>query len=102
MNASADPTTEPAMISIPPSPKPTSRLALAMRLVAGFALLIIGGVLALPGVPGPGIPVILLGLLLLSDRFAWARRALAWLRERTAGVRRKMCERTMEMANGVP
>ena len=47
-----------------------------MRLIAGFALLIIGGVLALPGVPGPGIPIILLGLLLLSDHFAWARRAL--------------------------
>ena len=55
MNASADPTMETRpMISIPPSPKSTSRIALAMRLVAGFVLLIIGGVLALPGVPGPG------------------------------------------------
>jgi hypothetical protein len=80
------------MISIPASPKPTSRLALAMRLVAGFVLLIIGGVLALPWVPGPGIPVILLGLLLLSNHFAWARRALAWLRERTAWARRKMSQ----------
>jgi hypothetical protein len=78
------------MISTPPLPKPTSRFVLAMRLVAGFALLIIGGLLALPGVPGPGIPVVLLGLLLLSGHFAWARKALAWLRKRTAGLRRTM------------
>lgn len=43
-------------------------------------MLIVGGLLALPGVPGPGIPLVLLGLLLLSDHFTWARRALAWCR----------------------
>ena len=72
--------------------KPASRLVVAMRLVAGLALLIIGVVLALPGIPGPGIPIMLLGLWLLSHHFAWAGRALAWLRERTSGFRQKMCE----------
>ena len=58
-----------------------------LTLLAGFALLIVGALLALPGIPGPGIPILLLGLLLLSDRFAWARKALTWLREKTAGIR---------------
>jgi hypothetical protein len=78
------------LISKPSSLKPASRLVVAMRLVAGLALLVIGVVLALPGIPGPGIPIMLLGLWLLSHHFAWARRALAWLRERTTGLRRRM------------
>jgi len=103
MKASADPTMETRpMIIISPSPKPTSRIALAMRLVAGFVLLIIGGVLALPGVPGPGIPVILLGLWMLSGHFAWARRAMGWLQERTAGVRRKMSEGRWKWSTACP
>jgi hypothetical protein len=64
-----------------------------MRVIAGFALLIVGGVLALPGVPGPGIPIMLLGLVLLSDHFAWARKALAWLHERTAALRQNISEK---------
>jgi Putative transmembrane protein (PGPGW) len=71
----------------PPSSKSTRPLR-ALKLVGGFALLIVGGVLAIPGVPGPGIPVILLGLLLLSDQFAWARRAIVWVKVRTARFRR--------------
>jgi hypothetical protein len=62
-----------------------------LKVAAGFALLIVGGMLALPGVPGPGIPILLLGLLLLSDHFAWARRALAWLKGKAAGLRRTVC-----------
>jgi hypothetical protein len=51
-----------------------------VRLAAGFALLIAGSVLAIPGIPGPGVPIIVAGLVLLSDRFVWAGRSLAWLR----------------------
>lgn len=54
-----------------------SRLPALLKLVAGFALLFVGAVLAIPGVPGPGIPIMVLGLVLLSDRFSWARRILA-------------------------
>ena len=32
--------------------------------------------------PGPGIAVILLGLVVLSAEFQWARRVLAWFRGR--------------------
>jgi uncharacterized protein (TIGR02611 family) len=42
-------------------------------LVAGVAMLVL---------PGPGIAVILLGLVVLSAEFLWARRVLAWARER--------------------
>ena len=42
-------------------------------LVAGAAMLVL---------PGPGIAVILLGLVVLSAEFQWAKRVLAWFRER--------------------
>ena len=66
----------------------TSSLMLATRVIAGCALLIAGAVLALPGIPGPGLVVILVGLWLLGDHFAWAKRALAWITEKT-GVNRE-------------
>ncbi len=67
-----------------------SRMRTILRLTAGFGLLIAGGVLALPGVPGPGIVLILLGLVLLSDHFAWARRALVWTKETVARLRHRV------------
>ena len=47
-------------------------------LVAGAAMLVL---------PGPGIAVILLGLVVLSAEFQWAQRALAWLRERASNLK---------------
>jgi uncharacterized protein (TIGR02611 family) len=47
-------------------------------LVAGTAMLVL---------PGPGIAVILLGLVVLSAEFRWAKRALAWVRERFTDIR---------------
>lgn len=70
-----------------PLEKPTSAARRAVKVLCGFAALIAGGVLALPGIPGPGIPLILLGLWLLHDHFEWARRSFAWLRKRTAAFR---------------
>lgn len=61
----------------------------ALKLAAGFGLLIVGGVLALPGIPGPGILIMLAGLFLLSDHFVWARKALAWVRQTVARFRQK-------------
>jgi hypothetical protein len=51
-----------------------------LRVVCGFLLLFTGAVLALPGVPGPGIAFILLGLLILSDHFVWANKLLEWVK----------------------
>ena len=42
-------------------------------LVAGAAMLVL---------PGPGIAVMLLGLVVLSAEFQWAQRVLAWARQR--------------------
>jgi len=53
-----------------------------LRLGGGFLALAAGLVLSIPLVPGPGIPLILFGLLLLSDHFVWARKALEWARRK--------------------
>lgn len=42
-------------------------------LIAGAAMLVL---------PGPGIAVMLLGLVVLSAEFQWAKRILAWARDR--------------------
>jgi uncharacterized protein (TIGR02611 family) len=47
-------------------------------LVAGAAMLVL---------PGPGIAVILLGLVVLSAEFKWAQRALTWVRERASDLK---------------
>ena len=44
-----------------------------LRLIAGFATLILGILFAIP-VPEFGIPLILLGTRLLGDRYKWAQR----------------------------
>jgi hypothetical protein len=51
-------------------------VARTVRLAAGWSLLVVGGLLLV--LPGPGIPLLLVGLALLSRDVPWARR----LRER--------------------
>ena len=46
----------------------------AGRVALGVSLVAVGVVLALPGVPGPGIPIVFGGLSVLSTEFHWARR----------------------------
>jgi uncharacterized membrane protein len=46
----------------------------AGRVVVGLVLLVAGILLSLPFVPGPGIPLIFVGLTALSYEFEWARR----------------------------
>ena len=66
----------------PSAPPPRRRNALhrtARRIaigVAGFAVIAAGVVLSLPGIPGPGIIIVLAGLGILASEFAWAER---WL-----------------------
>jgi uncharacterized protein (TIGR02611 family) len=61
-------------------------------LVAGAAMLVL---------PGPGIAVILLGLVVLSAEFRWAQRVLAWLRERFTSLKEAAGSR-MPGANRTP
>jgi hypothetical protein len=51
-------------------------LARTLRVAAGWSLLVVGALLLV--LPGPGIPLLVLGLALLSRDVPWARR----LRER--------------------
>jgi putative transmembrane protein PGPGW len=53
-----------------------------LRVVCGFLILSAGLILAIPGVPGPGIPLVLLGLVILSGQFSWAKRLLDWARQK--------------------
>jgi uncharacterized protein (TIGR02611 family) len=46
--------------------------------IVGVALLVAGTAMLV--LPGPGIAVILLGLVVLAREFSWARRALDWAR----------------------
>jgi len=61
-------------------------------LVAGAAMLVL---------PGPGIAVILLGLVVLSAEFKWAQLALTWVRERAANLK-DQAQARMPGANRTP
>jgi uncharacterized protein (TIGR02611 family) len=58
-----------------------------LRTGLGFAVLLFGLILAIPGVPGPGFVFILLGLVILSAHYHWARRLLAWARKKAEAAR---------------
>ncbi len=51
----------------------------ASRVVLGLVLLLVGAILALPLVPGPGALVMFVGLTVLSAEFVWARRLRNWI-----------------------
>ena len=50
--------------------------------ILGVVVILVGIVLSGPGIPGPGVVVILAGLALLATEWRWARRLLQYLRER--------------------
>jgi hypothetical protein len=43
------------------------------RIISGIALLLLGLVFSIPGIPGPGIVLVVLGLGVLSHHFSWAK-----------------------------
>ena len=48
------------------------------RIVGGTVCIIVGIILSLPLVPGPGVLFVVGGLGLLSHEFEWARRLRDW------------------------
>jgi len=58
----------------------------ALRLTAGWALLVAGALLLL--LPGPGIPLVLLALTLLGRHHRWAFETRAWISARLPRRRR--------------
>ncbi len=59
------------------------------RVVVGILLVVVGLVLALPFVPGPGLVLVFVGLTVLGDEFEWARRLREWVRTRIGRPRRR-------------
>lgn len=53
----------------------------ASRVAIGAALILVGLVLSLPLVPGPGLLLIFVGLTVLGGEFEWARRLRDRLRD---------------------
>ena len=51
------------------------------RIIVGILLILVGIVLSLPLVPGPGLLVVFLGLSVLGGEFEWARRLLERMRD---------------------
>lgn len=51
----------------------------ACRIGFGFLLLAAGLLLSLPGIPGPGIVLVVLSFGILSRDFHWAQRAQAYV-----------------------
>ena len=47
----------------------------------GFTVLLFGLILTIPGVPGPGLAIVILGLAVLATEYAWARRYLQKFKE---------------------
>lgn len=64
-----------------------------LRITAGFVLLLLGAIMMLPGIPGPGFLLVLAGLGILAIDFVWAHRLKTHLKDRAeklmAKVRRK-------------
>jgi uncharacterized protein (TIGR02611 family) len=55
------------------------------KILAGFTLLVLGGVMLFT--PGPGWPVIFLGLTLLGAEFVWAKRLMDRMKEQGARIK---------------
>lgn len=60
-----------------------------LRTFLGFFLVVAGLILAIPGVPGPGLPVAFLGLVILAEHYHWARRLTEWVKRKVGDLRRK-------------
>ena len=58
-----------------------------IRIVFGFTLLVAGVLLAIP-LPEAGVPLLLIGLRMLGERYAWARRANEWVDARWSAATR--------------
>jgi hypothetical protein len=59
------------------------------RIICGFALLAAGLFLSLPGIPGPGIVLIVLSFGILSRDFHWAARAHAYVHRKWEELRNR-------------
>ena len=61
----------------------------ATRIVIGMVLVVLGAVLSLPFVPGPGLLLVFGGLTVLSSEFEWARRWKIYLHDQFRRLTRR-------------
>jgi uncharacterized protein (TIGR02611 family) len=65
-----------------------------LRITGGVLLLMVGVFFMIPGVPGPGFVLVLLGLSILAVDFVWAHRLKTHLKDRSdkvvAGIRKQL------------
>jgi drug/metabolite transporter (DMT)-like permease len=57
-----------------------------LRITGGILLLLLGLVMMVPGIPGPGFLLILLGLSILAVDYVWAHRLNVYLKDKAAKV----------------
>lgn len=69
------------------------------RIIFGFALLIAGIALSIPGIPGPGIVVVVLALGILSRDFHWAERIRLYLHNKWHQLRNRQSTTTRTREN---
>jgi uncharacterized protein (TIGR02611 family) len=60
-----------------------------LRIMLGFLVLAVGLVLAIPGIPGPGIAIMVVGLVILAEHYHWARRLLDWAKAKVDRLRHR-------------
>jgi tellurite resistance protein TerC len=74
-------------MTLPPSDEKNQhsaryRFALrVVRTVMGFTVILVGLVLTIPGIPGPGLLIVIGGLAILATEYMWARRYLNKVKE---------------------
>ena len=52
-----------------------------LRITSGIVLLVVGVIMMIPGVPGPGFLAVILGLSILAVDFVWAHRLKTHLKD---------------------
>ncbi|HLB62494.1 MAG TPA: PGPGW domain-containing protein [Actinomycetota bacterium] len=61
--------------------------------LAGFALILVGLFLSLPGIPGPGVLVMIGGLAVLATEYVWAERMLNVIKAKAEQAKQKAIEK---------
>ncbi|MGD0016605.1 MAG: PGPGW domain-containing protein [Verrucomicrobiia bacterium] len=60
------------------------------RITAGVVVLLVGLIMAIPGVPGPGLLVMFIGLSILAVDFVWAHRLKTRIQDTTKNAMDKV------------
>ena len=69
-----------------------------IRVTGGIVVVLVGIFLSIPGIPGPGLLVIFLGLSILAIDFVWAHRLKTKIQDQAGKVVRKIRGRPKESA----